>query len=63
MNKADAIKILTDVANIAQKNGLLGDIMYAGTVYTALVVLSQDIPMPEDEVDGPTNQASNSEEN
>jgi hypothetical protein len=49
MNKEQAIKILTEVANLAQKNGLIGDIMSAGTVYTALVVLSQDIPLSVDE--------------
>lgn len=53
MDKAQAIKILTEVANLAQKNGLIGDIMSAGTVYTALVVLSQDIPTPEEDMAGP----------
>lgn len=47
MDKIQAINILTNLANQAQANGLIPNIMEAGSVYTALVVLSQDIPQPE----------------
>lgn len=64
MDKSQAIKILTELANLAQKNGLIGDIMTAGTVYTALVVLSQDIPMPKSEemIEVPVDSVSSTEE-
>lgn len=60
MNKIQAINILTNLANVAQKNGLIPDIMEAGGVYTALVVLSQDIPQPEAEA--PAEEETTEEE-
>ena len=61
MNKVQAINILTNLANIAQKNGLIPDIMEAGSIYTALVILSQDIPQPQ-EVPEPTDEGSDEAE-
>jgi len=62
MNKVQAINILTNLANIAQKNGLIPDIMEAGSVYTALVILSQDIPQPQAEAPEPTDEGSDESE-
>lgn len=65
MNKAQAINILTNLANLAQKNGLIEDIMTAGSVYTALVILAQDIQVEtveqveESGVDESTSQEEN----
>jgi hypothetical protein len=58
MDKIQAINILTKLANQAQANGLIPTIMEAGSVYTALVVLSQDIP----QAPAPTEESPEADE-
>jgi len=47
MNEIQALNILTTLANRATTGGLLTDINDAGSIYTALIVLSQSIPQPQ----------------
>ena len=47
MNKIQAINILTNLASKAVKGGVIDDIIEAGGVYNALMVLSKDI-QPEE---------------
>ena len=46
MNKIQSINTLTNLANTALNNGLIKDINEAGSIYTALLILAQDIPQP-----------------
>jgi len=51
MNEVQALNILTNLANRAVKNSLFEDINDSGSVYTALVVLSQLMPPPPEILD------------
>lgn len=51
MNEVQALNLLTNLANRAVTGGILKDINDAGSIYTALLVLSQSIPqVPEGEL-------------
>lgn len=46
MDKIQALNTLTHLANSALKGGIIKDIIEAGTIYTALIVLSKDVEQP-----------------
>lgn len=47
MNEIQALNILTDLANRALKVGVFKDIQDSGSVYTALLLFRQRLPVPE----------------
>ena len=48
MNKIQAINILTNLSSKAVNSGIIEDILEAGAIYNALMVLSQGLDVESD---------------